>query len=193
MLRYVVGIGAAKPPRGLTFVLFAALGVIGLGAAALSEISVAGVHYAMRCPMERSSGRCEANACPSPPCYRKSEFSPCLCGRLEEAEMARALFLNGIAACHPYEWYPWQMGILEKILLRYETFACIFGPLECIALAAGGALLLVQLACCPVLFFSAWGAHEALIVFFSKEEEQPMNKEAVQDTPMTALPSVASS
>jgi hypothetical protein len=192
-LRYVAGIGVTKASRCLGLSLVVTIAVAGLGATALSEISVAGHHYSMRCPLERSVGRCEAHVCPMPPCFRKSEFSPCACGRLEEAEMARALFLNGIAACHPYEWYPWQMGILEKILLRYETFACIFGPLECIALAAGGALLLVQLACCPVLFFSAWGAHEALIVFFFKEAEQPMNAEAVQDTPMTALPSVASS
>jgi len=86
--------------------------------------------------------------------------------------MARALFLNGVAACHPYEWYPWQMDVLEGILHKYETFSCVFGPLECVAVAAGGILLMVQLACCPVLFFACWGAHEALIVFFNKEEPQ---------------------
>jgi hypothetical protein len=86
--------------------------------------------------------------------------------------MARALFLHGLAACHPYEWHPWQMDVLEQILIRYETFACVFGPLECVALAAGGALFLIQLACCPVLFFASWGAKEALIMFFGADEQQ---------------------
>merc|ERR1712072_505798 len=97
--------------------------------------------------------------------------------------MARALFLNDIAAYHPYEWYPWQMEILETILLRYETFACIFGPLECVALAAGGVLLLVQLACCPVLFFACWGAREALIMFFGADEQLGAHSEIDVQTP----------
>lgn len=99
--------------------------------------------------------------------------------------MARALFLNGIPACHPYEWYPRQMDTLEDILLKYETFACVFGPLECVALAAGGLLLLVQLACCLVLFFAWWGAHEALIIFFAKDNKHSATVEADKQSSIT--------
>lgn len=184
MLRSIATAGAAFQPRWLSIVLIIALATVGLGSAALIDISIAGVHYALRCPMERSAGRCEPQSCPSPPCARKSEFSPCSCGVLEEAEMARALFLHGLAACHPYEWYPSQMDILEELLMRYETFACVFGPLECVALAAGGALLLVQLACCPLLFFASWGAKEALIMFFGADEQQhEASSEADAQTP----------
>lgn len=100
--------------------------------------------------------------------------------------MARALFLNGLPACHPYEWYPWQMDVLEQILLKYEKFACIFGPLECVALGSGALLLLVQLACCPVLFFASWDAPLALIMFFGAEQEQGLKIEADEQTLATS-------
>merc|ERR1719355_258358 len=111
--------------------------------------------------MPRVASRCSADLCPSPPCKRESPFSPCTCGRLEEEEMARALFVTGQAACQPYEWYAWQMRELEDILLRYEGFSCIVGPLACSAVVAGACLLLLQVACCPLLLLGRWGGREA--------------------------------
>lgn len=85
--------------------------------------------------------------------------------------MARALFLTGAEACQPYEWYPWQMTTLEELLLRYENFACIVGPLTCATAVIGAILLFVQLACCPLLLLGHWGVHEALVVLFATDEE----------------------
>lgn len=142
------------------------LGVVGVGAIVLVESATAALHYADRCPMRRvtPSSRCTAELCPSPPCRRESDFSPCLCGPLGEAELARALFLQGTPACQPYEWYTWQMKLLEELMLQYEEFACILGPLTCVATAVGGALLLIQLACCPLVLIGQWGGHAAICV-----------------------------
>ncbi|CAJ1347726.1 unnamed protein product [Effrenium voratum] len=151
-------------PKATPVTLLAVLAVLGIGAVVLVESATAAFHYAARCPMRRESSRCTADLCPSPPCRRESDFSPCLCGLLGEAELARALFLHGSSACQPYEWYTWQMRLLEELVLQYETFACVAGPLTCTATAIGGALLLIQLACCPLLLVGQWGGHDAIRV-----------------------------
>ncbi|CAE8721509.1 unnamed protein product, partial [Polarella glacialis] len=161
----------SRCPRSLPVLLVMSLAVLGAGAAALAEFSSAGLHYASRCPMQRAASRCTADICPSPPCRRESEFSPCVCGLLGEAELARALWLKGFPACQPYEWYSSQMGALEELVLRYETFACVAGPLTCTATAVGGALLLVQLACCPLLLVGQWGGYEAILVLIGSIED----------------------
>jgi len=152
-------------------VLVAASAAVGMGVMILAQLSTAGLEYASRCPMERAAGRCTADTCPSPPCRRENEFSPCVCGRLGEAEMARALFVKSFAACQPYEWYDWQMTALEEIILQYENFACLAGPLTCLSAAIGAVLLLVQLACCPLLFLGHCGLDHALLVLFATDEE----------------------
>ena len=146
------------------FGLISLLGVVGVGAIVLVESTSAALHYADRCPMRRESSRCTADLCPTPPCRRESDFSPCLCGRLDEAELARALFLQGTPACQPYEWYTWQMKLLEELILQYEQFACVVGPLTCVASVVGGALLFIQLVCCPFVLIGQWGGHAALCV-----------------------------
>eukprot|EP00927_Polykrikos_kofoidii_P029725 TRINITY_DN25652_c0_g1_i1.p1 TRINITY_DN25652_c0_g1~~TRINITY_DN25652_c0_g1_i1.p1 ORF type:complete len:742 (+),score=109.32 TRINITY_DN25652_c0_g1_i1:153-2378(+) len=148
-----------------------ALGVVGAGVAVLIELVPISGYYAARCPMKRASAHCSADICPSPACRRESNVSPCMCGRLDEAEMARALFLTGLPACHPYEWYPRQMQGLEELMLRYETFACVVGPLACVGTALGVCLLLVQLSCCPLLLFGRWGGFNALFLFLATDEE----------------------
>lgn len=160
-----------RRPRAMLLVLPFALATVGTGAMALAQLSVAGVHYAARCPMERSIGRCSSEVCPSPVCRRETEFSPCVCGRVEEEEMARALFLNHLPACQPYEWYAWQMQRLEELVLSYENFACLAGPLMCAAVAVGAALLLAQLASCPLLLLGRFGVRRALLVLLASDEE----------------------
>jgi len=145
--------------------------VIGGGATVITEFSASGLHYGGRCPMERSSGRCTPDICPSPVCHRESEFSPCVCGVVGEAEMARALFLKSLPACQPYEWYAWQMQTLEELMFEYENFACLVGPLACASAAVGGVLLLVQLACCPMLLLGRWGMSKVLLILFASDEE----------------------
>lgn len=159
--------------RRLLFAVAAAtsLCVFVAGATALIEISEAAGVYAARCPMARAAVRCSASLCPSPPCKRESTFSPCMCGRLGEEEMARALFLSGDPACQPYEWYVQQMEELESIVLRYENFACIVGPLGCGAVAVGACLLLVQFACCPLLLLGRWGGREAVFFLLATDDE----------------------
>jgi len=157
--------------KSLVALLLFSLAVVGAGVTSLVELSMAAVHYAARCPMKRADGRCTIDVCPSPPCKRESDFSPCLCGLMDEAEMARALFLNGFAACQPYEWYSWQMEKLEALILRYETFACVVAPLTCAATAVGGALVLSQLACCPLLIIGLWGGRHGILVFLGSLEE----------------------
>lgn len=88
--------------------------------------------------------------------------------------MARALFLNDLPACQPYEWYTWQMDKLEKLVLKYESFACVQGPLACAAVAVGVFLLLTQLVCCPLLLLGRWGMRRALLVLFATDEELEM-------------------
>jgi len=166
------GGGAVKHPRCLLLALIGALALAGAGVVVVMEAAIAGLHYGSRCPIERASARCADELCPSPPCRRETVYSPCECGRLAEAEMARALFLNDFPACHPYEWYPRQMGALEGLMARYESVACALGPLACAAGAAGAALLLAQLACCPLLLLGRWGVGQALIVLFASEEER---------------------
>lgn len=134
---------------GMPVFALVSLGVLGAGAAVLAESVTSGLHFAARCPMQREDSRCTTELCPMPPCRRESDFSPCVCGLIGEAELARALFLHNAPACQPYEWYAWQMSSLEDIVLRYEAFACLAGPLTCAAAAVGGALLLVQIVCCP--------------------------------------------
>jgi len=137
----------------------------------LAQILAAGLHYSARCPMARVPGRCSAHHCPVPPCRRETEYSPCVCGRLDEAEMARALFLSDTPACQPYEWYAWQMVIFQELLLHYEIFACCVGPLACAAVAVGGVLLLLQIVCCPLLFIGHCGFNTALVVLFVSDDD----------------------
>mmetsp|Transcript_124406 Transcript_124406/g.229189 ORF Transcript_124406/g.229189 Transcript_124406/m.229189 type:complete len:685 (-) Transcript_124406:21-2075(-) len=146
------------------------LAVVAGGATSLLEMFTAGMHYASRCPMERSAGQCEADICSTPPCRRVDDLSPCQCG--EEAEMARALFLEGLKSCHPNEWLPQQMTALEELIDDYENFACVFGPLICTALAIGVVLILVQLLSCPLLLFGRWGVHQAVSLLFKPEEQR---------------------
>ena len=153
---------------GMPFFVLVSLAVLGSGAAVLAESATSGLHYAARCPMQRENSRCTAELCPTPPCRRESDFSPCVCGLLGEAELARALFLHNTPACQPYEWYAWQMGLLEDIVLQYESFACLAGPLTCTATAVGAALLLVQLACCPLVLIGQWGGNEAVLVLLGR-------------------------
>ena len=156
----------------IPFFVLVSLAVLGAGAAVLAESVTSGMHYAARCPMQRENSRCTAELCPTPPCRRESDFSPCVCGLLREAELARALFLHNAPACQPYEWYAWQMGLLEDIVLRYEAFACLAGPLTCTATAVGGALLLVQLACCPVVLIGQWGGNDAVLLLLGRLDTQ---------------------
>ena len=157
-------------PLLITSFAVALLGVVGVGQLFLVESATAALHYADRCPMRRENSRCTANLCPSPPCRRESDFSPCLCGPLGEAELARALFLQGTPACQPYEWYTWQMKVLEELILQYEQFACVAGPLTCAATAVGGALLFIQLMCCPLVLIGQWGGQAAICVLLGHFE-----------------------
>jgi len=159
-------------PLLITSFAVALLGVVGVGAIVLVESATAALHYADRCPMRRESSRCTANLCPSPPCRRESDFSPCLCGPLGEAELARALFLQGTPACQPYEWYTWQMKVLEELILQYEQFACVAGPLTCAATAVGGVLLFIQLMCCPLVLIGQWGGQAAICVLLGHFESE---------------------
>ena len=161
--------------------------VLGVGAIVLVESATAALHYADRCPMRRESSRCTANLCPSPPCRRESDFSPCLCGPLGEAELARALFLQGTPACQPYEWYTWQMKLLEELILQYEQFACVAGPLTCVATAVGGALLLIQLMCCPLVLIGQWGGQAAIFVLLGQLE---LEKETTPDMHTVVSPDI---
>lgn len=177
--------------RAILLVLLAALATVGCGAMTIAELSMAGLHYAARCPIERSGARCGAQLCPEPMCRRESEFSPCMCGRLAEEEMARGLFLNDLPACQPYEWYSWQMDKLEQLVLRYESFACIQGPLACAATAVGALLLLAQLACCPLLLLGRLGVRRALLVLLATDEELEralLNEEEAVDKEAASLP-----
>merc|ERR1740121_1447122 len=63
------------------------------------------------------------------------------------------------------------MDKLEQLVLKYESFACIQGPLACAAVAVGVLLLLAQLACCPLLLLGRWGVRRALLVLFATDEE----------------------
>lgn len=162
---------AGGDPRVILAILLVALAVVGMGATVLTMFSTTGFQYVTRCPMPRADGRCAADICPSPPCRRESELSPCVCGRVGEAEMARALFLKGFAACQPYEWYTEQMAALEDLVLRYEGFACIVAPLTCVSIAVGGMLVLAQLLCCPLLFLGSCGLDSTLLVLFASDEE----------------------
>lgn len=161
-----------RRPRCMWVALPLTFAVVVAGAIALTVTFTAGMHYASRCPMERSSALCEEDLCPMPPCRRLNSLSPCQCGTLEEAEMARALFLQGLTSCLPNEWYPRQMAALEELIDDYENFACVFGPLICTALAIGVALIMVQLLCCPLLLCGRWGVHKALIMCFAAEEQR---------------------
>jgi len=176
--------------RIMLVVLVAALATVGAGSMAIVEFSAAGLHYAARCPLERATSRCNADMCPSPVCRRESDFSPCVCGRLEEEEMARALFLNHLPACQPHEWYSWQMRKLEDLILRYENFACIVGPLMCAATGIGAALLVVQLACCPLLLLGRWGVQKTLLFLLATDEELDL---AMEDAAAAAKASMVNS
>jgi len=158
-------------PHIFGLVLVLALAVVGVGATVLAKFSTTGLEYVSRCPLPRAEGRCSAELCPAPPCRRENEFSPCVCGLVGEAELARALFLDAFPACQPYEWYASQMSVLEEIVLEYESFSCIVGPLTCASTAVGGVLLLVQLACCPLLFLGSCGLDRVLLVLFASDEE----------------------
>merc|ERR1740121_521261 len=63
------------------------------------------------------------------------------------------------------------MDKLEQLVLKYESFACIQGPLACAAVAVGMLLLLTQLVCCPLLLLGRWGVSRALLVLFATDEE----------------------
>lgn len=151
--------------------LVLALAAVGMGAAVLAKFSSTGLEYVSRCPMPRSQGRCSADMCPAPPCRRENDFSPCVCGLVGEAEMARALFLSNFPACQPYEWYAAQMNTLEELVLGYESFACVIGPLTCVSMVVGGFVLLLQLVCCPLLFLGSCGLDRTLLVLFASDEE----------------------
>lgn len=185
--------------KTIPFVLVALLGValLGVGAVVLVESTTAALHYAARCPMRKENSRCTANLCPSPPCRRESDFSPCLCGLLGEAEFARALFLQGSPACHPYEWYTWQMRSLQEFVLQYESFACVAGPLTCMATGVGGALFFIQLACCPLVLIGQWGGHSAICILLGQldgpqEAELKQAPEGVQPDVLGAKVSAGS-
>ena len=60
------------------------------------------------------------------------------------------------------------MSSLEDIVLRYEAFACLAGPLTCAAAAVGGALLLVQIVCCPLVLIGQWGGSEAVLLMLGR-------------------------
>lgn len=85
--------------------------------------------------------------------------------------MARALFLQGVPACQPYEWYPSQMESLEQLVLEYETFACTVGPIACGATGVGILLLVVQLLCCPMLLVGRWGGQDVLFLLLATDDE----------------------
>jgi hypothetical protein len=63
------------------------------------------------------------------------------------------------------------MQQLEDILLRYESFTCIVGPLACAAVIAGACLLLLQVACCPLLLLGRWGGREAVFLLLATDDE----------------------
>lgn len=181
--------GFTLAPWLLLAISAAALAVIGTGATALVKISAMALHYAARCPMGRMSGHCSADDCPAPPCRRETEYSPCICGRVDEAEMARALFLGDTLACQPYEWYAWQMATLRELLLRYEIFACSVGPLAGAAAVVGGLLLLLQLVCFPVLLLGRCGFNTALLVLFASNDE--LDSLVHREMPVPEAPSKA--
>lgn len=170
-LRFTLARGASRCPK-LTciFLVIPALVVVAGGTYVLSRSVSSGLHYASRCPMPRATGRCKVDSCP-PACRRESEFSPCVCGHLEEAEMARSLFLHSFPACQPYEWYALQMRRLEDLMLQYENFACAAGPLMCIAVVVGAALLLAQLSAIPLILLGMCGAHHAILILLASEED----------------------
>eukprot|EP00747_Dinoflagellata_sp_TGD_P218188 gnl/TRDRNA2_/TRDRNA2_90478_c0_seq1.p1 gnl/TRDRNA2_/TRDRNA2_90478_c0~~gnl/TRDRNA2_/TRDRNA2_90478_c0_seq1.p1 ORF type:complete len:621 (-),score=104.85 gnl/TRDRNA2_/TRDRNA2_90478_c0_seq1:45-1907(-) len=177
-MRWALAPGGGKGYPGLLLVaLCLSLMVVGFGTTALLDILMAGLRHGARCPMPRADSRCSRELCPMPPCRRMSEFAPCECGTISEAEMARALWLNNQPACQPFEWYTWQMQGLDDLLTKYETFACAEGPLCFASLAAGGVLLLVQLSCCPVLLLGRWGVHQALVVLFASEKDREVTIE----------------
>lgn len=156
----------------LKLALLASLAMIGAGAALMVDVSISGVHFAGRCPMERANDRCSPELCPIPVCKRENEFSPCVCGHLGEAELARVLFLRRLPACQPYEWYSRQMVWFEELVLEYESFACLLGVLNWAAAGVGMILLLLQFLFCPLLLLGSWGgARLALLVLLGSDDE----------------------
>mmetsp|Transcript_57235 Transcript_57235/g.177880 ORF Transcript_57235/g.177880 Transcript_57235/m.177880 type:complete len:133 (-) Transcript_57235:7-405(-) len=108
--------------------------------------------------------------------------------------MARALFLSTFPACQPYEWYASQMSLLEELVLSYESFSCVIGPLTCTSTVVGGLLLLLQLACCPLLFLGSCGLDRAVLVMFASDEELDRLVEAeAPEPPDTAAAAAAGS
>ena len=64
------------------------------------------------------------------------------------------------------------MKVLEELILQYEQFACVAGPLTCVATAVGGALLFIQLMCCPLVLIGQWGGQAAICVLLGHFESK---------------------
>lgn len=158
--------GKCQPRHALRLklALLTSLLAIGYGFSLVVEVSIAGVHFAGRCPMAHANDRCNQDICPTPVCKRENEFSPCMCGNLGEDEFARALFLKQLPACQPYEWYSHQMVWFEELLMEYENFACLQGLLNWAAAGAGALLLLLQFLFCPFLLLGSWGGARLVLL-----------------------------